>query len=252
MPPLLGIGQTHEPPDLLVLARHGLSLTNALRYMHMYLPEEADTTALRCYNDLTVPLMPEGKAQAHALGRMLIREFGMFDVVCFSYHTRSIHTWYSASDAWPPDANVEEFQHCFFNERDNGYLFGMKLSELEAAYGKAFMDAHRAYWKRAGWFHGRPFGGESIADLVFGRTHHALELIKQRFSRKRVLVIGHGTWIRAARVLLEGHPTNTLHTTFPGLDNCGFVAYWPNADNELVFKRYQYSTEREHPPIPPD
>ena len=241
-----------EPPRLLVLARHGLSLMNHLRYYSLYLPEDADTSKAEHHNDFSIPLMPEGHEQAHKLGALLKKQYGSFDVVCYSDHRRSVLTKNEIVKHWPPNHRPEQFQHCFFNERDNGYFYGKKWSELVELYGETFMNAHRAYWDRTGWFRGRPFGGESIEDLANGRAYHALNLISAEFSGQRVLVVGHGTWIRAARVLLEGQPTDTITPPFEGLGNCGFVAYTPDEYNLLRLECYRYDTDYMHRPIPPD
>lgn len=228
-------------PTLLVLARHGQSLMNELLYFAMFLPEDADSRRVAGYNDLQIPLMPEGLRQAKELGRNLVGLYSSFDVVCFSYHIRSIHTKDEVFMCFSADRRPKEFQHYLFNERENGYFFGKKKSEAERQYGLGFVGAHEEYWKRTGWFHGRPLGGESIADLAFGRTQRALDVIHGQFSGKRVLLIGHGTWIRAARVILEKHPTDTLEAPFEGLGNCEFLTYQQDERGSLRLT-YQHHT----------
>ena len=246
MPPLLDSNASPGAPTLLVLARHGQSLMNELRYYAMLLPEDADSQRVAGYNDLQIPLMPEGLRQAKALGRNLEELYGHFDVVCFSYHVRSICTKNEVLRCFSAERPPEEFQHFLFNERDNGYFFGKKKNEAERLYGVGLVKAHEEYWKRTGWFHGRPYGGESIADLAYGRTQRALDVIHKQFSRKRVLLIGHGTWIRAARVILEGHPTDTLEAPFEGLGNCEFVTYQQGEHGNLRLT-YQHHTYENLP-----
>jgi broad specificity phosphatase PhoE len=244
--------QIPRAPVLLVLARHGKSLMNHLKYYQLFLPEEADSALVAHLNDLEIPLMPEGYEQSERLGDILAKGYGYFDVICHSDHLRSRQTARKVLSRLPQGTPHERCQHFFFNERDNGYFFGRKRSEMEAILGKTFVDAHQAYWDRTGWFLARPFGGESIADVASGRAARALEMIHRRFAGKRVLLIGHGTWIRAARVLLEEHRTDTTYAPFAGLGNCGFVTYTRNKHGVLELQQYQYDTEYADPPIPPE
>jgi broad specificity phosphatase PhoE len=206
-------------PRILMVARHGTSLRNDLMQDQLFCPE-GTAAQLRQYNDQQIPLTLQGEAEADELGRRLAETYGQFDVAYHSGARRSEQTMHRALKAMgqqPPPRIVCDVR---LRERNSGYAYHMTKQEVDQRF-PWFMD----YWGSTGWFHSRPIGGESIADLWEGRVRAALEDICINHQTQRVAIFAHGRVNQVIRLLLENIPVNTRDCPIKTQPNCGYAGY---------------------------
>jgi probable phosphoglycerate mutase len=210
----------HNGTALLVVARHGESVLNALTGEFAFCPTQEASEQALTIPDHRASLTERGREQAMDLGRRF-RDLwpGGFDVSYHSGYERAQET----------EALVRFAHGCGtprrvcdprLRERSPGYAYGM----TEEQHHEHF-PWMRQYYERTGWFLFRPPGGESLADLYEGRVRAALNDIMETCAGQRVFVMCHGRTMQVIRLLLEGHHVFTKKNPLPTPLNCEYVVY---------------------------
>jgi len=221
-------------PNLLVLVRHAISLSNKKKENGFIPPFVKDE-----FIDLSaqsVPIIKEGEKQSIITGEGIKKEFGLFDYIYTSPFKRTRQTRNGILNAYTQDEikmmNLRE--NIFLRERDAGYSFAMTKPEYELVF--PYMQK---YWETHGNFYGIPPGGESIAKVA-ERVFQFLNMIYQRRGGQKVMVITHGGTIRCFRYLIEHwSPEQAEVSNNEGSPiNCGVTSYILKAPNKLVLDRY--------------
>ncbi len=161
-------------PALLVLVRHAESEGNVR------------TTEERTLFEVSTheyPLTERGREQAAVTGDYLMREFGEFDVNYVSYYHRSIETM----KILYPEARV--FQDPRLAEAQRGIWHVMTEEQIREKYPEELKRR-----EREGWYHFRPWGGESWPDVEL-RIHSFLGTLARDCTGKTVCMVVHGNWL---------------------------------------------------------
>jgi broad specificity phosphatase PhoE len=202
-----------------VLCRHAESLLNVARGTSPHTPPEAKALFAGMH-DRHVPLTENGHVQSRQASVRLRDRLRSLDV---AYHSDTVRGRDTAANLVLAFSHVGEVplrETYLINERDPGYTFGM--TREESAHVFPFLND---YWKRVGWFYARPPGGESVHDVAVNRVPLFLRMLDERYEGKRILVVTHGRWIQAARIVLENLPTEP---EIPHGRNCGWIEYRNN------------------------
>lgn len=212
-----------QRPEILVLVRHGKSLSNEIKGRNIYLPDGEVAELLQDIPDQEIPLVEEGIKQAREAGILIREKFGIFDIVYHSNYLRTIQTQEEILRAYNKKeiAKMKLRDDATLRERDPGYHYFMTAEEVDSLFPK-----YRAYWKAFGYFYARPPGGESQAD-VCDRVHRFIgeHLFRIRVGKK-VLIVTHGGTIRAFRYNLEKWDANRYEKEAKTpLPNCGLIIY---------------------------
>jgi 2,3-bisphosphoglycerate-dependent phosphoglycerate mutase len=165
---------------LLVLVRHGQSAWN----------HEDRFTGW-----VDIALTPEGEAEARRAGELL-RGY-RFDYAFTSALVRAEDTLRIILDVIEqPHVPVE--QDAALNERHYGALQGLSKAETAAKYGTEQVHI----WRRS--YRTRPPGGESLEDTAARVIPYYIQRIEPLvLSGKHVLVVAHGTSLRALVMYLD-------------------------------------------------
>jgi len=163
-------------------------------------------------------LTSRGVEQAKAAGTWLKEHVSPpFDAYFCSEYLRAIET--AAHLSLP---NALWFTEFFLREQDQGVLAGRSHKENEELY------AHEIERRSRDMFYYQPPGGESVANLSL-RVDRWLSVIRSTYSGCRLVVVCHGTTLKAARLRLEKlkqeewHKLN--HDPYLVAHNCQIVHY---------------------------
>ncbi|OHA60348.1 MAG: hypothetical protein A2607_02010 [Candidatus Vogelbacteria bacterium RIFOXYD1_FULL_42_15] len=130
-------------------------------------------------------LTKNGEAQALVTGEYLRKnsEFFGFDVAFTSTFWRAQQTLHLMCPKIVPriDARLDEFWR--------GIWHTMSKEEVEKLY-----PAEAKIKEREGWYHYRAFGGQNGQDVDL-MIYSFLADLREFWSGKRVLIVGHGTWM---------------------------------------------------------
>lgn len=181
-------------PNDLVLVRHGQSEANIVQSASKRGDDSFYENAERV---VTIPdrswrLTAKGIAQAQQIGHWLREEFGGgFDryIVSPYVRTRETAAHLGLQGAWELNRSVRE--------RDWGVIGTMTWSQFveERPRSFALREADPLYWA--------PEGGESIADVAENRVRNLLSTLHRESSEDRVIVVSHGEFIWATRLVLQ-------------------------------------------------
>lgn len=207
-----------KAPTLLVISRHGESVTNKLMRDESgpfpSSPELADK--IKAFSHQDVPLTEDGLSQADARAAELENRYGSFDVIISSGFLRAQQTAARYRLRFP---DARYFEDGRLRERDPGYGYGMTSTEFYA-----FFPWMRWYWANTSRYLARPVGGESMSDVV-QRLRPCLKEIRHDFNGLKVLIAAHGRTNQAARIIIEHLTLVNGRLPVPILPNCGYVAY---------------------------
>lgn len=213
---------------LLVIVRHGESVTNALKHGRPYFRDAEARRPVENVPDRDVPLTPLGEAQAERTGKALAERFGTFDCAYHSGYRRARETLDIMLRRYGEEARAGTpvREDAGIRELDPGCLYNVTVGELGTRF-----PWWRDYLRRAGVFHAVPPGGsESMADVVAFRARYFLHALARDHPGGRVLVVTHGGTLRCLRILLEG-----LDYRLPGgvrsPSNCGVTVYGRDKDS---------------------
>jgi len=161
-------------PKLMVFVRHGEAWINA-HPVSEWISEKV--------SNFHAPLSERGRQQAKITGEYIKKRYGKFDAHFVSSFPRTEETQREMGFTEDPilDARLDE---CWA-----GIWYTMTEEEIRAKYPEELRlrELH-------GWFHYRPIGGESGAELEL-RVHAFNAYLREMYRGKRVLVVGHGRWM---------------------------------------------------------
>lgn len=203
-------------PSLIVLVRHGESEGNKYGRRHM-----AQVMKKPSYKFALTPL---GERQARETSAYLEKRFGLdsFDAYLTSTYTRAQQT----------------FETIFRGKRKNGEeitpLIDARINEITRGYASLVSDEelftmHPQEVKTLalnGWFHNIPLCGQSCVQVEH-IIHSFLAYLREGCGGKRVIIVGHGTWINlCCRVLINRSVAEAerLHTS-GFYHNCGVTVF---------------------------
>ncbi len=174
-------GSPSEASVELTLVRHGETDLNKQRIMQ---GSEAD-----------MPLNEEGHRQAAALAKTFKK--GQFDIVISSHLKRAKET----ADYLAKALGIEsEEASDLLRERDFGEWSGKKnIDDILAEFPPTREGIYPAM------NHHQPPKGESLQQFL-DRAEEAAEMIRTRYAGKRVLLVSHGGFMQAIRVVTENRP----------------------------------------------
>jgi len=221
--------------ELLVIVRHGESVTNALKSGKLFFPNAQTRASVEGIPDSEISLTPNGKRQAELTGRALSERFGPFDC---AYHSGYLRAWetldimlrqYSETER----AGIPVRTDPGIRERNPGCLYNLTIGEVVSRF--PWLHDYR---KAAGNFFMVPPGGESLSDIARWRARYFCErLCREHPGDERILVVTHGGTLRCLRVVLESREFRMPSGRSPR--NCGVTTYGRDeASGMLVLREY--------------
>jgi len=188
------------------------SLSDASVKLTLVRHGETDRNKDKRFNDDDTPLNATGDMQAETLAKTMGK--GTFDVVLSSDLPRAAKT--AAFIKKAIDAPHEE-EWAILRERNFGSWKGKTIAEVIKNKPLMYPDMDAAL------SHHTPENGESLQELL-SRAEQAAAMIREKFAGKRVLLVGHGGFIQALRLVIENRsyaeginllPQNTEKIDFP-------------------------------------
>lgn len=223
-----------KKPRLLVLVRHGESLSNKLKE-NRFVPEYVKDEFIHLASH-DVPLTLLGEKQAFETGKRLEENYGLFDYVYSSPFKRTRQTTQGIFNGYGDEEKqrMHYRENLFIRERDAGYAFSMTKTEVEGYYPWL-----KQYWDNHGNFYATPPGGESIAKVV-ERVYQFIGMLLRRRSNQKLCIVTHGGTIRAFRMVLEHWtPEQAENYNDEGTPiNCGVTTYSVNDANKFILESY--------------
>jgi broad specificity phosphatase PhoE len=180
-------------PNNLVLIRHGQSEANLMQKASKEGDSSFYTEENMLYTDSSWRLTELGVLQAEAAGRWISENIGNhFDRYVTSPFIRTRET---AAHLNLPNARWQENR--IIRERSWGEINAMSRQKFAEDYpfNEIFKNKDPLYWK--------PPAGESIADVAENRVTNLLSSLHRENSGQNVLLVSHGEFIRAVRLVLE-------------------------------------------------
>lgn len=161
-------------PSQIVIVRHAESEGNA---------KTPTDSSFRNKANHSFSLTDEGRKQAKITGNYLKEKYGRFDVYICSTFKRTQET---LSVMYPEVTPVIDSR---LDEMWRGIWHTMTEEEVAKYYPE-----ERRIWDREGWYHYRAPGGQNGQDvelIICSFLYH----LREFFGGKRILVVGHGTWM---------------------------------------------------------
>jgi len=205
------------------------------------IPNETARRGLEGYHDHTIPLTARGEVQARDAGPKIIADIGLPDCVYHSGYVRAKRTLEGMLEHLPEEvrSKIRIYWKFELRERSSGARWLMTQEE----YDKHFPWAEAQYRTIGPFLFQPPGGGESIADLVCGRVHSAVDTIFRDRPGQRVWLVCHGQVMRAARVLFERTPLEALDAVMAShAPNLGLIRYVYEEGSETPTRTHLYST----------
>jgi len=257
-----------EWPGELVIVRHGESEYNALKklrekdpcykeFVKAYatawdsphnleaaqeLAEEIQQKFVLDRSSEKTALTDIGKQQAITTGENLKHEISLPDAIFVSTHLRTRQTFECLKEGWPELGKVSCVH---FDERIREQEHGTALLYNDWRVFDVLNPQQKRLYDQEGMYHYRYPNGENIPDLNL-RIGLCIDFMRQRYSGKKVLFIGHHIAILSKRMIIEGFRPEE----FIRLDkeekpiNCGVTVYRHEDDptheggGKLVLKCY--------------
>lgn len=208
-------------PQLLILVRHGESEGNKYGRHHMAQVMKKPSHAFS--------LTELGKSQAKQAGDNLHARFDLtsFDAYFASTYSRS----------------QETFELMFKDRKKNGHritpIIDARINEITRGYAsliseEEIFEKHPQEvetLKLNGWFHNIPLCGQSCVQIEHV-IHSFLALLREACGGKRVIIVGHGTWINlCCRILTNKsiEESERLHRD-QFYQNCGATIFERNPE----------------------
>ena len=231
----MAVRQAKWPLEL-VIVRHGESAGNVAR-------DAAHAKGLQTIDiaqrDCDVPLSPLGERQATALGAWMAQNDMPIDVVVSSPYLRAEQTAKLAMDSagWPGAVLVIDER---LREKDLGLLDGLTMQGFAARYPEQF-----AMRKRLGKFYYRPPGGESWNDVIL-RLRSFIDVARERYAERRMLLVAHQVVVLCLRYLLEDLTEREILDIDAQGDvaNCSLTRY-VSRNGALALDRYNFTAPME-------
>lgn len=205
-------------PDNLILVRHGQSEANVLQQSSKNGDESLYTEEMMNYPDRSWRLTKSGALQAQKIGRWLDNLEIDFDRFVVSPFVRTRET---AANLNLPDAHWEENR--VVRERSWGEIDSMSRQEFKRKYpvNAKYKSKDPIYWA--------PPAGESVANVAENRVSSFLSSANRKNAGQNVLVVTHGEFIWATRMVVESWSdedclTNELNPDYKIL-NCTAIHY---------------------------
>lgn len=206
-------------PELIILVRHGESEGNKYGRRHMAKVAKKPSHAFS--------LTELGKLQAIQAGENLHARFDLtsFDAYFASTYRRS----------------QETFELMFKERKKNGHeitpIIDARINEITRGYASLISDEEILEnhpqevetLKLNGWFHNIPLCGQSCVQIEH-IIHSFLSFLREACAGKRVIIVGHGTWINlCCRILANKsiEEAERLHTEMHYI-NCGATIFKRN------------------------
>lgn len=169
-------------PKLLVVVRHAESEGNV---------RTADERAQMSKANFRFSLTERGRRQAVFSGEYIKKVFGGFDVYFRSYYERVRETF----DVMFP--SVKAIEDARLAEGQRGIWHTMTAEKIAAIFPEEVVRR-----EREGFYHYRPIGGENWPDIEL-RIHSFVEMLRQDYNGKHVLVVAHGQWLILLQKIIE-------------------------------------------------
>ncbi len=203
-------------PSLIVFVRHGESEGNKHGRHHM--------TQILKKPSHRFALTELGVTQAIQTGKYLDERFGLdtFDAYFASTYQRS----------------QETFELIFKGKQKNNHqitpIIDARINEITRGYGSMLAEEDLlanhpqeiVTLQINGWFHNIPLAGQSCVQIEH-IIHSFLAFLREACSNKRVIIVGHGTWINlCCRILTNRSIEETEsrhHEQF--YVNCGVTVF---------------------------
>ncbi len=200
-------------PSRLWIVRHGESAGNVARDAAHAAGADRIQLDLR---DVDIPLSPQGKMQAEALGRWFARgdAVGRPDVMLASPYLRAQQTAELFREAGGADDDSSICIDERLREKEFGILDGLTTQGVAATF-----PDQSEFRRLLGKFYHRPPGGESWCDVVF-RLRSVLDTIALHHAERRVMIIAHQVVVLCLRYVIE----NLSEEDILGIDRAGDVA----------------------------
>ena len=183
-------------PERLWIVRHGESMGNVARNQAQ--AAAMDRIALTG-RDVDVPLSPQGREQARALGRWFADgpPTDRPDVLLASPYLRASDTAYLFRDAGGCDPDQAICLDERLREKEFGILDGLTLS------GIATVEPRQAELRQMlGKFYHRPPGGESWCDVIL-RLRSLMDTVALHYAGRRVMIVAHQVVVLCLRYIVE-------------------------------------------------
>ncbi len=180
-------------PELMVFVRHGESEGNKHGRAHMAKVLKRPTYMY----DLT----ELGEEQAKHTGEYIEKHFGLtsFDAHFTSTYLRAHKTFdIMFNGVKKQGRQVTPIVDARVNEITRGFAGLMSEEEQEALF-----PHDRASFRLNGWFHNIPLSGQSCVQIEHV-IQTFLAYLREGCAGKRVIVVGHGTWINLCCRILMG------------------------------------------------
>jgi len=203
-------------PALLVLVRHGESEGNKYGRRHM--------AQIKKKPSHRFALTRLGRSQAKQTSLYLDDRFGLdtFDAYFTSTYTRAQETFKEIfRDKKKSSHQITPIIDARINEITRGYASTIGQKEI----GKRFPQEVFAL-NLNGWFHNIPLTGQSCVQIEH-IIHSFLAFLREACGGKRVIVVGHGTWINLCCRILTNRSiieTEELHHK-QFYVNCGVTVF---------------------------
>ncbi|HEY4515595.1 MAG TPA: histidine phosphatase family protein [Candidatus Paceibacterota bacterium] len=171
-------------PSLIVLVRHGESEGNVKGPTDISFENKANHQFV---------LSEKGKEESRVTGEYLRAKYGKFDAYLCSTFVRTQET---LSLMYPEVTPNIEFR---LDELWRGIWHAMTEEDVDKYYPK-----ERAISEREGWYHYRAPGGQNGTDIEL-MICSFLSHLREFYGDKRILIVGHGTWMIFLWRLMCGH-----------------------------------------------
>lgn len=210
----------NEMPSDLVLVRHGESEGNKAKNLQDLFKDKAFAERHSSLWRLT----NQGRYQANAAGLWIrnnivpiLPDEKFFRYYCSSY-VRAIET------AGGLGLNGQWRENFYLRERDWGFLDVMSREERDLRFPRELIHMRREKFLNA------PPNGESIAGLCL-RADKVNSTLSRECARKPVIMVLHGEWMWAERILLERlsseryHELDASKNDYDKIHNCQILWY---------------------------
>lgn len=179
-------------PNNLVLIRHGQSEANIFVEASKRGDNSLYTDEFMNYPDRSWRLTSLGVQQAKTAGQWITQNVPGFDRYITSPYTRTRET---AANLSLPNAQWEENR--VIRERSWGEIDSIPFFEFKQKYPAnfAYKKKDPLYWS--------PPAGESIANVAENRVRNILSTLHRENKRDNVLMVTHGEFIWAMRLVIE-------------------------------------------------
>lgn len=212
-------------PSLLVFVRHGESEGN--KYGRRYMAQ------VKKKPSYLFGLTELGITQAKQAGEHL---HTLFDLTSFDAYFTSTYT-----------RAQETFAHIFKDKKKNGHqiepLIDARINEISRGYGSIVSEEWMAEkhpkeietLQLNGWFHNIPLAGQSCVQIEH-IIHSFLAFLRETCANKKVIVVGHGTWINLCCRILTNRSiaeSERLHGQEFYI-NCGATVFAKNKETGVM------------------